>query len=224
MVNYKEFEITQLDNNKVEQIYSELLKNKWQFVILSNRNKQFVLTKEKSLFEILDRQEFINTASNDKYYKTVITGMNIQGIDADMELYRQYINKYRSSLQKTVYGGKYLFGSVAVKTTGGFITTIRGKEDLNDCTIVHSVDHNNRVVFVTRNKATLNAALLDYLFTINPSVKAIVHLNAVFDDSLPYLEYAFPGTVRDSQRDIRTSFNIRQHGLFYLFDKKGNLI
>ena len=126
-------------------------------------------------------------------------------------------------MQKNIYGDKYIFGSIAVKTDSGFITTIRGKENLNDYTIVYDVDHINHTLNVIDKKATLNAPLLDYLFK-NEKVKVIVHINHEFDDKLPYYDYAFPGTVRDSTRNNKTSFNIKHHGVIYLFDKNGNLI
>ena len=126
-------------------------------------------------------------------------------------------------MQKNIYGDKYIFGSVAVKTYKGFITTIRGKENLNGYTIVSNVNHINHTLNVINLKATLNAPLLDYLFK-NEKVKVIVHMNHEYDDQLPYYDYAFPGTVKDSIRNNKTSFNIKHHGLIYLFDKNGNLI
>lgn len=118
--------------------------------------------------------------------------------------------------------GKYYFGCIAVKTNYGFITTIRGKQNLDDYTIIESVDHDNHIINAINKKATLNAPLLDYLFK-NDNVKAIVHVHE-FDDHLPYCYYAFPGTVKDSIRDNHKSFNIMYHGVIYLFDKKGNIL
>jgi hypothetical protein len=223
MIDYKIIDVALLDKDTVDKIYGELLQNKWQFVVLAIDGKLFVLTKEKSLFEINNIEDFLSTADKDLYYKTVVTGDTVVDED-DLKLYREYIDKYRQKLIKTVYGGKYLFGSIAVRSDNGFITTIRGKENLSDYTIVKNVDHDNRMVTVAGKKATLNAALLDWLFKRNKLVKVIVHLNSVFDDGLPTEEYAFPGTVRDSQRDMTTSFNIRYHGLFYLINNNGEKI
>ena len=114
------------------------------------------------------------------------------------------------------------FENVAIKTTNGFITTIRGKEDLNEYTLVLNVDHDNHIINVLNKKATLNAPLLDYIFK-NRKVKAIVHLHE-FDNKLPFYDYAFPGTLKDSVRDNTTSFNIMYHGVIYLFDKNGNIL
>ena len=57
----------------------------------------------------------------------------------------------------------------------------------------------------------------------NRKVKAIVHLHE-FDNKLPFYDYAFPGTLKDSVRDNTTSFNIMYHGVIYLFDKNGNIL
>lgn len=224
MSNYKKIKLTSLEDKFIDEVYSELLLNKWHFVLIDINNRLKVLTKERSIFDIDDEQEFINSYLNDVYYKTEI----IQSCEAlnklDIALYYKYIDKFKSNLEKNVYGGKYLFGSIAVKTSNGFITTIRGKENLNDFTIVYGVNHKEHIVKVENKKATLNAPLLHYLFSKNKNIKTIVHLNGEFDNSLPTLEYAFPGTEKDSLRDINTSFNIRYHGVMYLFNEKGDLI
>lgn len=223
MSNYKKIKLTSEDKF-INEVYNELMSNKWHFVLLDINNRLKVLTKEKSVFEIDDEQEFLNSYLNDVYYKTEI----IESCEAlnklDIALYYKYIEKFKSSLEKNLYGGKFLFGSVAVKTSNGFITTIRGKENLNDFTIVYNVNHKEHIVKVENKKATLNAPLLHYLFSKNKNIKIIVHLNGEFDNSLPTLKYAFPGTEKDSIRDINTSFNIRHHGLVYLFNEKGELI
>lgn len=224
MSNYKRIELDFIDDKVIDKIYDELLSNKWHFVIINIKNKLKVLTKEKSLFDIDNEHEFLNFYLSDVYYKTQI----IEGCEdvnkTDLDLYYKHINKFKRSLEKNIYGGKYLFGSVAVKTTNGFITTIRGKENLKDFTVVYNVNHKDHIVSVANKKATLNAPLLHYIFDKNKNIKIIVHLNGEFDNSLPTLEYAFPGTKKDSIRNINTSFNIRHHGLVYLFNEKGKLI
>lgn len=40
----------------------------------------------------------------------------------------------------------------------------------------------------------------------------------------PEQEYAPPGTVRDSQRNVNVSFSIKNHGAFYLMGKDGMVI
>lgn len=223
MINYQKILVSSLNEINIDKIYKSLLENKWQFVILDVKGILKVLTKEKSIFPIDNEQCFLNLLEQDIYYKTIIKNKNIIVNKTDLDIYKKYIEKYKSIIQKNKYGDKYIFGSIAVKTKNGFITTIRGKENLNDYTIVYDVDHISHTLTVTNKKATLNAPLLDYLFK-NKKVKVIVHLNHEYDDNLPYYDYAFPSTVRDSIRDNKTSFNIKHHGLIYLFDENENLI
>ena len=223
MINYKKIYVSSVDNKIIDETYKSLLKNKWNFVILDVNGVLNVLTKEKSLFNINNEQQFINSFEQNIYYKTIIENKNISINENDLNIYNFYIQKYKDIMQKNIYGDKYIFGSVAVKTDKGFITTIRGKENLNGYTIVSNVNHINHTLNVINLKATLNAPLLDYLFK-NEKVKVIVHINHEYDDQLPYYDYAFPGTVKDSIRNNKTSFNIKHHGLIYLFDKNGNLI
>lgn len=223
MTNYKKIYVSNIDDDIIDKTYNNLLKNKWSFVIIDVNGILNILTKEKSLFQINSKEEFLNSFEQDIYYKTVFSNKNIVVNGKDLKLYKEYIKKYKDIMLKTIYNDKYIFGSVAVKTDTGFITTIRGKEDLNDYTIVCNVDHINHTLEVVNKKATLNAPLLDYLFK-NKKVKTIVHINHEYDNKLPYYDYAFPGTVRDSIRDNKTSFNIKHHGVIYLFDKNKKLI
>ncbi len=223
MISYKKIYVSSIDNKIIDEVYKRLLQNEWNFVILDVNDVLHVLTKEKSLFNINNEQQFINSCEQDIYYKTIIENKNISINKNDLNIYIVYMQKYKDIMQKNIYGDKYIFGSVAVKTDKGFITTIRGKENLNEYTIVTNVNHKNHTLNVINVKATLNAPLLDYLFK-NEKVKVIVHINHEYDDKLPYYDYAFPGTVKDSIRDNKTSFNVKYHGIIYLFDKNGNLI
>ena len=224
MVNYKKMYVSNINSEIIEETYRSLLENKWHFVILDVNGVLNVLTKEKSIFEINNERQFINEFEQYIYYKTIVSdNENMIVNENDLKIYKEYIQKYKDIMQKNIYGDRYIFGSVAVKTDSGFITTIRGKENLNDYTIVYDVDHINHTLNVIKKKATLNAPLLDYLFK-NDKVKVIVHINHEFDNNLPYYDYAFPGTVRDSIRNNKTSFNIKHHGVIYLFDKDGKLI
>lgn len=224
MIKYELRNINVLDDKIINSLYKELLSNKWQFLILDDDHDKYVLTKERSIFKVNDIDKFIDEANKDVYYRTeAVTNSKIIN-KKDLNLFRKYIEKYRDEIETNLYGDKYLFGSVAVRTNDNeFITTIRGKENLDDFTVVKKVDHNKHIVYVNGKKATLNAPLLDTLFK-NKTVKVIVHINHKFDDTLPNYEYAFPGTVRDSERQNDKSFNIKYHGLFYLINDKGEII
>ena len=222
MIKYKLVNVKDINIEIMEDKYKELLNNKLHFMLIKNNNKIYVLTKEKSMFEITDIDKFIESFNKDVYYKTIVND-SVEVDKSDFEIYFKYIDKYKDIMMKNIYGDKYIFGSVAVRSKNGFITTLRGKEDLNDYTYVSNVNHDNHIINVNGKKATLNAPLLDYLFK-NKNVKTIVHLNHEFDDSLPYYNYEFPGTVKDSIRNNTSSFNIKNHGVIYLFDKNDKLI
>lgn len=227
MINYQHINTKKLSNPTIDNLYKDLLKNKYQFLIIECQNKMYCLTKEKSIFEIDNEQTFVELANKDTYYKTSIKN-NTHKEDLydkeDLNLYFKYLEQYKPLMSKNIYGDKYLFGSVAIRTKdNNFITTIRGKENFLEYTIVTDVNHDNHTIEVVDKKATLNAPLLDYLFK-NPQVKAIVHINHYYDEKLPNYKYAFPGTTRDSIRANKTSFNIKFHGVIYLYDKDYNLL
>lgn len=209
-------------NTDIDSLYNELLNKKEQFLFVSCKGIKYVLTKEKSIIPINDTKTFLNSIKSDIYYKSIVKNCEINIDKKDLELYKNYIQKFNKQLTEKKYNDKYYFGCVAVKTNNGFITTIRGKRDLNEYTLVLNVDHDNHIINVLNKKATLNAPLLDYIFK-NRKVKAIVHLHE-FDNKLPFYDYAFPGTLKDSVRNNTTSFNIMYHGVIYFFDKNGNIL
>ena len=219
---YKEIVIDDFDDATIDTLYVNLLQDKCQFYILNFENKYHCLTKERTVFEIENKNDFLIDAENDVYYRTQILEKAVDIDKDDLRLFRDYISKYKNQFCCKKYGDKYLFGTIAVKTSKGFITTIRGKTDMNDFTSVESVNHKAHVVYVINKKATLNAPLLDWLLK-NNKVKAVVHLHS-FNKNLRYEKYAFPGTVKDSQRNNLNSFNIEYHGTMLLFDDYGNLI
>lgn len=223
MARYKIVKLDEINDKNIDEVYKELLNNKDNFYIIDILGKYYVLTKEKSIIEIDDVNKYIEDYNKNIFYRTVLLDEKLEIKEKDIQLYYNYIDKYKEKMTKQLYGDKYIFGSVAVRSGNHFITTLRGKKDLKEYTVVKEIDHKNHIVYVTGKKATLNAPLLDYLFR-NKKVKVIVHINHEYDDALPYDYYAIPGTLKDTKRDFKNSFNIKNHGLFYLFDENGNLI
>ncbi len=207
---------------KIDKLNRELLNSKKQLMFINIDNKEYALTKERSLIPVINKKDFLNSFRDDVFYKSVIKNDDIRINEKDLQLYEFYLNKYKDQLTAIKYNDEYYFGCVAVKTDKGFITSLRGKKCLWGYTYVESVNHKKHIINVIQEKASLNAPLLDYLFK-NKKVKVIVHLHE-FDDSFPSYDYAFPGTVRDSIRSNKTSFNIKYHGVIYLFDQEGNIL
>ena len=119
-----------------------------------------------------------------------------------------------------------LFGTIAVRRpNGGFLTTGRGKKELESIILVKNVDHSKRMVTaVGPTKATLNAPLLDCIFRNYPQVETILHFHHQhLAGGVPTQEWFPPGTVLDSVRN-GTSFNIKGHGCVFSYDKEGNMV
>ena len=181
----------------------------------------YAVMKDRSVHP-MKREEmtgFILELMQDKYYRTV-TGVQLAPTLPVLQKSDALVEKYRSRFT-TVEGG-YIFGIVAVRagSSPAFVTTKRGKNELDGRVFVTSVNHKLHVVITSGGKATLNAPLLHRIFEQNIDVAEIVHLHEE-EAELPVYDYAPPGTVRDSERPTHTSFNIRGHGCFLLLDKEG---
>ena len=185
-------------------------------------NEVYAVTKERGIHPLLRYQltTWILEMINDEYYKTLLIGDNDLSCE-DIEKIRVLIKTFSSKFI-TVENG-IIFGTVAVRYKGGFITTGRGKRELND--IVRVIGHDNmsrEIIVEGTKKASLNAPLLARIFE-NPNVEYIVHYHEQ-EKGLPSFPYAPPGTVRDTNRSNHTSFNIQEHGCMLLFDKDGRIL
>lgn len=199
----------------------------------SNLDRKLIITKEysKQVIEGNDNlSKFISTMIEDEYYHTHSvrwpTEINNNNIEAKKRC-EEFARIFSDKFNKT-YGKKgYRFGTIASRIAGSssvsFITTIRGKEDLSSWTDVISVNHSDRSVMVGGPKATLNAPLLHHLFEINPNCRTIVHYHEN-NTGLSVVNWAPPGTKRDSLRDIKTSFEIEHHGVFCLYGENDELL
>jgi hypothetical protein len=93
----------------IDLLYTELLNNKKQYLFFNKDNKEYVLTKEKSIIPIENEKNFIDTYKNDIYYKTEIADDDICINKNDLDLYNAYIEKYKTELTRNKYDDKYLF-------------------------------------------------------------------------------------------------------------------
>ena len=79
---------------------------------------------------------------------------------------------------------------------------------------VLNVNHEERQILCVGGKATLNAPLLSTIFNQNANVDKIIHTHRrPFFDYNSYHSWAPLVTVRDSQRNIDSSFYIELHGI-----------
>lgn len=198
-----------------------------------NLNTVYAVTKERAVNK-MDRggiAKWVVAMMGDTHYKTkrVCSVFPFDDVKADAADAMALLEKNSGNFTRA---GDYLFGSIGIRAgrTCGFYTTVRGKNEASSVVWVVGVDHGNMVVSVdSPDKASLNAPLMDFIFSQFPSVHHIVHLHKE-DDSLGFtLPYAPPGTGRDSIRlellgKSPRSFNICGHGVFYLFDQNERML
>lgn len=181
--------------------------------------QKFAVTKERGVHPMSqgDVAHWIWEMLNDEYYSTVRTedlGMR----SAETRQLHRLIEQYRERFIVNEAG--LIFGTVAVRVgEKGFVTTGRGKRELDEIAYVTKVNHEARTVYSVLAKATLNAPLLSRIFE-NQAVDHIVHYHQQVP-GIPTYPYAPPGSVRDTERMNGTSFNIGEHGCMLLFDSSG---
>jgi len=206
----------------IQAAYGVLLESKATAVFANDAEtllRKYAVTKERGVhpLEMGELPQWIVQMIKDEYYRTESTGSFLKTGDAYQKAVG-LVDKYRDKFVE-VEGG-LIFGTVAVRSGSGFVTTSRGKNELSDFTYVRGVDHRGRVVHVSGKKATLNAPLLATIFE-DMRVGEIIHYHEQLPN-LPTFPYAPPGTVRDSIREFGGSFNIAEHGCYLVFDKEGN--
>lgn len=184
----------------------------------TNLQQKFAVTKERGVHSLgqNDLAAWIWHMLQDEYYSTKFD----DGAPENYAVARvhELVQNYADRFLHTEEG--LIFGTVAVRHRDGFVTTGRGKRELDSFAFVTKVDHSKKVVYVTKQgKASLNAPLLARMFE-NPRVNEIVHYHEQVL-GIPTYPYAPPGTARDSDRPNGTSLNIAEHGCMLLFDKAG---
>ena len=213
----------------IDAAYTTLVESNSNFVVANDATKlddKFIVTKEKSEIPLteLTLPQFIVSAAKDKYYSTeIIDNNNPMLFDTNYpilsERYKEQINIGYDTKRDI------LFGCIAVRHGNGFIVSSRGKKNILETSYVEDVDHSNLKLKVKgEKKASINSPLIDKIFTMMPKVQSIVHYHKIERD-LMVLPYAFPGTTKDSLRNIPGhSFCIDHHGTFLLLDKEGKIL
>ena len=187
-----------------------------------NLKQKYAVTKERGVHAVTQSElaKWIRNTITDMYYYTTQT--REENIPNDkLTRIRNLIQTFSIRFM-TVESG-VVFGTVAIRCPEGFLTTGRGKHELDTVVQVRKVDHEKKEVIVGGHiKASLNAPLLARIFE-NPEVEYIVHYHEQ-ESGIPTQPYAPPGTKRDTNRDIKTSFNIQEHGCMLFFNKEGGRI
>ena len=223
----------------ISAAYGVLLESKATAVFANDAMdlmQKYVVTKERGVHPIHNNEvsQWILDRLDEQYYQTVFEPISFIP-DSEKAKFMELVKKYEYLFTHTPEG--YIFGCVAKrvklaspmdKGKNSFYTTIRGKDETKDCTIVKEVEHDNRMVVVAQGhaRASLNAPLLHKIFEEREDIETIVHYHGNKND-LTTQAYATPGTDKDSLRSIMTthpSFNIKGHGCIISFDKEGNML
>jgi len=213
----------------ISAAYGVLLESKATAIIANDSMdlmNKYVVTKERGIHQMTNNNlvDWITERLNEEYYRTILLD-TVFNIDKNISALKVLAENYKTLFSMVPEG--FTFGSLAVKLdNGGFITTARGKNEIEDFVFVKNVDHEKRIVYVEGNKkASLNSPLLDRIFS-NTEVRAIVHFHGV-QTGIPMCSYATPGTTKDTNRDcalIEKSFVIENHGSYLLIDEEGNVL
>ena len=218
----------------IRAAYGVLLESK-AVTIFANDSKNlstvYAVTKDRGV-HTMNRSEIANwiiERMEEKYYSTEINESDLsieeeKEMEESKEKFCNLLLKYKDNFIKTDEG--YIFGAGAISLKNKkFITTVRGKKEIEKMAFVKKVDHENRKIYcLTDEKASLNAPLFDYIFTRYPIVKSILHFHHQRDDLITQ-KYATPGTDKDSKRNlVHPSFNIEGHGCILSFDQEGNML
>jgi len=224
-------------NELVRAAYGVLLESKAVTVFANDAMDlmlKYAVTKERGVQPIRNDQvpQWILQRMEEKYYSTSKNG-HYDTITPEMQEGRENLNRIlctqKSSFIHTDEG--FVFGSGALRLgdgeggRNGFVTTTRGKNEVEDYAFVVDIDHDKRKVWIaTDKKASLNAPLFDYIFKSFPDVKYILHFHHQRAD-LQTLDYATPGTDKDSIREMPgPSFNIAGHGCILSHNTIGELL
>jgi hypothetical protein len=216
----------------VRAAYGVLLESKAVTVFANDAEdlmQKYAITKERGVHPIHNDgvMQWILDRMYEEYYKTLTA--KTDNVHEDFLKHKDFLNtllcSYRNNFIHTDEG--FVFGSGAMRwEEEAFVTTARGKNEIEDYAFVNHVDHRDKQVFCgTTKKASLNAPLFHWIFKRYPSVKQILHFHHQRND-LETLEYATPGTDMDSRRDEANgpSFNIEGHGCILSYDKNGELL
>ena len=159
--------------------------------------------------------QFIINRMDESFYRTEVIPGKIDG--SHWHLIQGLAEKYRVNYPESQNG--MVFGTIACRIgNGSFVCTGRGKRELDEIAVVDMVDHDTRTVCSVGKKATLNAPLIDHIFKTVANAHYVVHFHRQ-SKGLPTYAYATPGTVEDSIRQIKGSFNVENHGSFLIFTR-----
>lgn len=225
-----------VDHEELVRAAYEIILDAGANAVIANDAKKlddkFLVMKDRSVHpqERATLADALWPMMNDQFYSSVLEIEGLGAASADVKRIEALLARFEEKGWFNPSPEGLVFGTAAVRVSqDSFLTTARGKRELEQFAYVEKVDHTELKVYVHGDqRATLNAPLLDIIFLGNEKVDSILHMHHDLNDTeglqLPVLDYAPPGTVRDVTREVNSSFIIKEHGTFLLFDKNGNAL
>ena len=209
LIGYKLFDGT--DEELVAAGWETLVGSKANVVFCNKpstaKKEKIALTPDGSEIKMTfdEHVNFIRRVISLKWFRTEV-------VDKPTDPARVFASLIRPP---TVRKDPYEFGTVALRTKKGFVTTTRGKRNDGYCE-VYDVDFKSRVVNANA-KATLNAPYLQRLFDVFRDMTVILHGHKQIDEFETF-PYHFHGTNEDNTTFKTSNFNIEHHGYYVMFE------
>jgi hypothetical protein len=200
------------EGDLITEAYSTLRRAKCHVVLandLQHLHQKFLVYPDRSVHGYLDDWEALYKALSqvmlDQHFHSYCVGASLSVSQETESRFRKTVDAYHDRFVSEETG--LVFGAVAVKADRGWLVSSRGKstQELYQFGKVWHVDESWREVVLSQDscKVSLNAPLM-IRFGNRFDHDVVVHYHC---DSPPEgfrtLEYAPPGTVRDSLRELR---------------------
>ena len=229
--NYKVGDVFPIEFTIAPRIIDEI-KKKYPIAVLigyklfDGSQQELIQAAQKTLFESRANLVFANHPSLAKLRKIVVTADGA-AFDVTFDNHVKLIDRIlRAKFYRTKIAthGKIIlnkeakfivesyprhkeagltFGTFAIRTGDGFITTTRGKKAGEKALVfIKTVDHKKRIVYSSQ-KATLNAPLLHELLKKNSQINYLIHNHELMGKKIQN-DYQFPGTDGDLKNVMKT--------------------
>ena len=232
----------------VEVAYKNLLESRMALIVANLVDENFrpvktiIITPEKNIIPVVERKKLssilvklIEDRIDCDFYNTKIDNSFPNNIETEpfFNLIRD-CSKYSlfSSYGEGRKGAE--FGSIAMRTNQGVLTTGRGttKKNTNEDNITLINDINEKTIFLSSNKikATLNAPTLWYILQERPEINYIVHAHVYLPNGDFVYKESSPGTKNDYDnieslvKKGSAVINQFGHGCLILLKEKDDLL
>lgn len=213
LIGYKLFDGSR--EELIEAGFKTLRNSKSNLVVCNSpstaKKEKIIVTPDGSIFNFgfIEHLDFMIRAMNLEWYSTNVSHVNTDPYA--LSTFNEIIKNYGSRI---FVGDEYKFGSIAVKSKYGTITTTRGKDGSH--AKVSSVDFGRRIVNAD-TRATMNAPTMMRLLHGFNDANIVVHTHHKPVKQVDTFSYVFPGTTEEDGIPILPHFNVENHGQYVVF-------